>query len=129
MILDTSAILAILFEEEYEERLTSAIGSADLVGAGTPTLVETGIVLEHRLPGRGRTLLERFLTEAAVEEVPFGDVHWRVAVEVHGRYGKGRHPAGLNLGDCFAYATARVADEPLLFVGDDFARTDIRSAV
>lgn len=128
MILDSSAILAILFKEPDARRLGEAILEAGFVGTGTPTLAETGIVLAHRHP-EGRTMLERFLDESDVEEIPFGEVHWRVAMEAHERYGRGHHPAALNLGDCFAYATARVADEPLLFTGTDFTRTDVAPAV
>jgi ribonuclease VapC len=129
LILDTSAVLAIVHREEGHLRLSEAILGADLVGAGTPTLAETGIVLESRFPGQGRTMLERFLDEAHVEEIPFGELHWLVALEAFERFGKGRHPARLNLGDCFGYASAKVAGDTLLYVGDDFAKTDIPPAI
>ena len=73
----------------------------------------------------GQTLLVRLLEEADVDIVPFGEEHWPAAVEAFRRYGKGRHPAGLNFGDCLTYATASLAGEPLLAVGDDFAQTDL----
>lgn len=125
MILDSSAILAIVFREEGFERLARSILEADWVGIATPTLVESGIVLTARIGPDGRGALERFLDEFRVEEVPFGEPHWRAAVDAFERYGKGRHPANLNLGDCFSYALARIADDDLLFVGGDFERTDL----
>lgn len=129
MILDTSAILAIVLREPEHERLSTAIVGASFVGAGTPTLTETGIVLTSRFPRDGRSMLERFLDEARAEEIPFGEIHWRVALEAFERFGKGRHVAGLNLGDCYAYATAKVAGDTLLYVGGDFPKTDVQPAI
>jgi ribonuclease VapC len=68
------------------------------------------------------------LDELDIQEVPFGEIHWREAVDAYRRFGKGRHPPALNFGDCMAYAVARPAGEPLLFVGDDFALTDVTLA-
>lgn len=128
MILDSSAILSIVFREEAYDILVAKTLQAPLAGVGTPTLVETGVVLTARLGIDGRGILERFLDEFQVDEVPFGERHWRVAVDAYDRFGRGRHPASLNFGDCLAYACAQVADDELLFVGDDFDRTDIRAA-
>lgn len=128
MILDSSAVLSILFREPGTDALIGRILAADLVAIGTPTLAETGIVLTARLGPDGRGILERFLDEFVVQEIPFGEPHWRAAVDAYERYGKGRDPAGLNFGDCLAYATALVSDDELLFVGDDFPRTEVRSA-
>lgn len=128
MILDSSSVLSIVFREEGSDVLITKILDADLVGIGTPTLAEAGIVMTSRLGPPGRSVLERFLDEFVVEEIPFGEAHWRVAVDAFERYGKGRNPADLNFGDCLAYAAARVSDEPLLYVGDDFHHTDIRPA-
>lgn len=128
MILDSSAVLSILFREERAEELMARILDADLIGIGTPTLAEIGIVLTARLGANGRGILERFLDEFVVEEVPFGESHWRMAVTAYERYGRGRHAAGLNFGDCLAYATAKVSDEPLLYVGEDFRGTDVPAA-
>lgn len=125
MILDSSALLAVIFREPGFERLLERIRDADLVAAGTPTLAETGIVLHARLGKASRGLLERVLDELGVHEVPFGEVHWREAVEAFRRFGKAHHPAGLNFGDCMTYATAALTGEPLLYVGGDFARTDL----
>ncbi len=73
-------------------------------------------------------ILSRLLQETGITIIPFADEHWRVAVEAHARFGKGRHAAALNSGDCLTYAAARLAERPLLFVGDDFARTDLTAA-
>jgi ribonuclease VapC len=74
----------------------------------------------------GKTLLARFVQESGVEVVSCGSRHWGVAVDAFLRYGRGRHPAGLNFRDCLTYSVAHVADEPLLCTGDDFAKTDLR---
>jgi ribonuclease VapC len=84
--------------------------------------------LSARLKSDARALLARFLSEASIAVVPFGESHYGVAVEAWLRFGKGRHPAALNFGDCLSYAVASLADEPLLFMGGDFARTDISRA-
>jgi ribonuclease VapC len=73
-------------------------------------------------------MLERLLDEFAIEEIPFGEVHWRETVDAYRRYGKGRHAAALNFGDCMTYAVAKLAGEPLLFTGRDFALTDVYRA-
>jgi ribonuclease VapC len=128
MIVDASALLAIAFQEPGFEALLAQMGEATLVGAGAPTLTEAGIVLDARLGAAAHGMLERMLDELEVEEIPFGEVHWREAVDAYRRFGKGRHPAGLNFGDCMAYAVARLAGEPLLFTGGDLALTDIEAA-
>ncbi len=125
MILDSSAVIAIVFQEQGYERLVYQLTSAEEVGIGAPTLVECGIVLSARLNQDARGLLARFLEEAGVTVVPFTAAHYGIAVGAWLKYGKGRHPAGLNFGDCLAYAVARVADMPLLCQGDDFRQTDL----
>ncbi len=125
MILDTSAVVAIFLKEPGHEALVEAMSSASAVGIGAPTLVETGIVLSARLGSDARGSLARFLSEGGVTVVPFGEAHYASAVDAWLRYGKGRHPASLNLGDCMSYATALLTSRPLLCVGDDFTRTDI----
>jgi ribonuclease VapC len=129
MTLDSSALIAIMFSEPGYLELVDAILEADVVRVGAPTLVETGIVLAGR---RGSPLgreLEGLVRELGMTIVPFGEAEWHRAIDAANRYGRGRHAAALNLGDCLAYATAAVAGDTLLFVGDDFRRTDIRSAV
>lgn len=129
MILDSSALVAIAFQEPGFERLLNALDSAARVGIGAPTLVETTVVLSARTGTDARGLVSRILLEADVAVVPFTDAHFGTAMDAWLRYGRGRHAAGLNLGDCLSYATARVANEPLLFTGDDFRRTDIGPAI
>ena len=124
MIVDSSALLAIVFREEGWDALLDRI-EASPAAAGTPTLAETGIVLQARLGKKADGLLERLLDELSIQEIPFGEIHWREAVDAYRRYGTGRHAAGLNFGDCMTYAVARLAGEPLLYAGDDFARTDL----
>lgn len=125
MILDSSALLAIVFREPGCDTLLDEIRAAPIVAVGTPTLAETGIVLEARLGAAAHGMLERILDELDIQEIPFGSLHWREAVDAFRRYGKGRHAAGLNFGDCLTYATARLSGEPLRFIGDDFSRTDL----
>lgn len=125
MILDTSAILAILFREPGSEALQEKALRARALGVGAPTLTEAGFLVTARRGGDAGAALLEFLDDLGVMTIPFGEAHWRVAIEAFRRFGKGRHPAALNFGDCLAYATARVADMPLLCVGDDFAKTDL----
>src|ERR1700728_8369 len=92
---------------------------------GAPTRLETGIVLTARFGPRGKTALARFLQENSIETVAFREEHASVALDAYSRFGKGRHPAALNFGDCCTYAVASVADEPLLCRGNDFGQTDL----
>ena len=128
MILDSSVIVAITLREAGHEELVSKLRSADSLGIGAPSLTEAGMVLSSRLGVEPQALLDRFLRDFGVVPVAFGEQHWREALEAFRRFGKGRHPAGLNFGDCLSYATAKLADHPLLFVGDDFPKTDIEAA-
>ena len=125
MILDTSAVVAIVMKEPGYEELLQAMGSEGNTAIGAATLTEAAIVLSARLQRDARSLLARFLSEASIAIVPFGESHYGAAVEAWLRYGKGKHPAALSFGDCLSYAVARLAHEPLLFVGDDFTKTDI----
>lgn len=125
MIVDSSAVIAVLLRQTGHEALLDRLEVAQSAGIGTPTLMETGIVLVARLGIAGKSLLARFLDEAGMTVVPFTSDHWPIAVDAYTRYGKGRHPAALNFGDCLTYAVCRQADEPLLCVGDDFRRTDL----
>ena len=128
MILDASALLAIVFQEPGFETVLERIVAEVGVAAGAPSLTEAGIVLQARLGGDADGLLERMLDELDIQEVPFGEVHWREAVDAFRRFGRGRHPAALNFGDCMTYAVAQLSGEPLLFVGDDFSLTDLEVA-
>jgi ribonuclease VapC len=128
MIVDSSALLAVVFKEPGWDVLLEKMTGGSPVAAGAPTLAETGVVLAARLGKRATGLLERLLDELDIQEIPFGELHWRETVVAYREWGKGRSPAGLNFGDCMSYAVARLAGEPLLFVGDDFTRTDIEAA-
>lgn len=128
MIVDTSAIIAVVFREPGFEVVVERLAAASNIGAGTPTLAETSIVLSARLKENALGLVERLVQEFHIEAVPFLAEHWRTAHHAYLRYGKGRHPARLNFGDCLSYATAKLADQPLLFIGRDFAKTDIAIA-
>ena len=125
MILDTSAIVAILLAEPDAAHLLERIAEAETLAVGAPTLVEAGIVLSKRLGIDARGLLARFLDEAGVEVVPFGAEHAAAAIGAWCTFGKGRHPARLNFGDCIVYGTASVAGLPLLAIGNDFPQTDL----
>ena len=128
MTLDSSALVAVLFAEPGYLDLVDRMLDAEHVAIGAPTLVEAGIVVagRRRAPARGE--VDGLIRELGVTIVPFGERHWEAAVDAFMRFGRGRHPAALNLGDCFAYAAAKVAGDTLLFVGDDFPQTDIRPA-
>lgn len=128
MILDSSAIVSMIEEEPGSRDLFQALAAAGGAAVGTPTLFETAMVLVGRDGAAGRWILARFLEVNEIAAVPFDERHWDVAADAFFRFGKGRHPARLNYGDCMTYATARVADRPLLCVGDDFAKTDLTLA-
>lgn len=128
MIVDTSALVAVTLREPGFEDLIGLLERSPFAGIGTPTLVETGMVLSARLGGDGRDLVSQLLHEFGLVPVPFGDDHWREAIVAFERFGRGHHPARLNFGDCMSYAVARLAAEPLLFVGEDFSATDIEAA-
>ena len=128
MIIDSSAILAILFEEPDAERFEAAIADAWPRRMSAVALLEATMVVEGRGGAAAGNDLDAFLERARVELVPFTPEHVNVARQAWRRFGKGNHPAALNFGDCFAYALAAVTSEPLLFKGDDFALTDIEAA-
>ncbi|MBJ7250428.1 MAG: type II toxin-antitoxin system VapC family toxin [Acetobacteraceae bacterium] len=129
MILDSSALAAILFKEADAQRFADAIGEADEVAIAAPTLVEITMVTEGRArPGMAEKL-DALIETAGAEIVPFTAEHASLARDAWRRFGKGRHKAGLNLGDCFAYALAKERGRPLLFKGEDFAATDIEPAI
>lgn len=125
MILDSSVIVALVHREAGVEGIIEKLIAGDRLAIGSPTLVEAGIVIEARTGIDSRSLLDRFLVDFDVVTIEFGPAHWREAVSAFRRYGKGRHPAALSFGDCLTYAVARLANEPLLFVGEDFSKTDL----
>ncbi len=125
MVLDTSAILAVMLAEPGFEEIRNRLNDALVIAVGAPTLVETAMILSSRLRRDARPLLNEFLREAEIEVIPFGREHFEVAVDAFERYGKGRHPAALNFGDCLTYAVARMSGLPLLYTGADFSKTDL----
>lgn len=128
MTIDSSGLLAILLSEAGSLDLVDRILEADVARVGTATLVEAAIVLGARRGRPSAAQVEELIEELGVTIAPFGEAEWRAAVEAYDRFGRGRHPAGLNFGDCLAYAMARTAGDSLLFVGNDFSRTDVKRA-
>ena len=128
MIIDTSAVLAILFGESDAGRYEDAISAAWPRRMSVVALLEAAMVLESRGGAAAGQELDVLLEKARVELVPVTPEHANAARRAWRRFGKGNHPAALNFGDCFAYALAETTGEPLLFKGGDFARTDITAA-
>lgn len=128
MVIDTSAVIAILVDEAMTERLSRAIRAAPTRRMSAASVLEASIVAQSRFRGAGDRSLDRLLAHLEVEVIPFTESHAGIARAAHRRFGQGNHPAKLNYGDCFSYALARALGEPLLFVGDAFSRTDIDSA-
>jgi ribonuclease VapC len=128
MILDTSAVIAILAGEPDAAYYAQLIESDPTPRIGTPALLEASIVLTRWFGEAAEAALDAFVRESGCEIIAFDFPQLRAAQEAYRRFGKGRHPAGLNFGDCMSYALARVCDEPLLFKGEGFGLTDIRPA-
>ena len=129
MVVDSSAVIAILRKESGWERLQETLLDAEIAVMSAAVVVETSIVIEAAAGNAGIRELDALLDAAGIEIVPFQPAHVALAREGLRRFGKGRHPAKLNFGDCLSYALARQRAEPLLFTGDDFSRTDIMSAL
>jgi ribonuclease VapC len=128
IVIDTSAIVAMLLGEAEAAQFANSLAAASDVRVSAVTDYEARVVLRPR----GPAMIERYdalLAEIAVSIVTFDQEQSRRAFEAYRRWGKGVHPAALNLGDCAAYALAKSLDAPLLFKGDDFAKTDIRRAL
>lgn len=133
MIVDTSSIVAIVRNEPEKDRFFDRLIGARSAGEATrisaATLVELTTVIDRYKEARASRLLDALLAELRLEVVPVDASLAAIARAANLEFGKGFHPARLNLGDCFAYALARQTGEPLLFKGDDFSQTDIVSAV
>lgn len=125
MIIDTSAILAILGDEPERKALIKCIIKASDKGLSAASFVETSIVLEARYGYDGVRDFDLFLTKAGITLIAVDVEQAQIARQAFKKYGKGRHAAGLNFGDCFSYAAAKSSNEPLLFKGNDFSQTDI----
>jgi ribonuclease VapC len=129
MVVDTSAVLAILQRESKAEVLARAMEQAAERSISAVSVLEAGIVTLSRRGEAGVQKLDSFIVVAELEIVPFDAEQSLVARDAFKRYGKGRHAAGLNFGDCAAYALAATRALPLLYKGDDFSKTDVLSAL
>jgi ribonuclease VapC len=125
MVIDTSAILAILQGARERRIFLEAIEAADSIRMSVASFVETSIVIESRYGAEGLRDLDRFISRANIELIPVDAEQGQMARSAFSRYGKGRHRAGLNFGDCFSYAAAVSLGEPLLSKGEDFSHTDV----
>ena len=125
MILDTSAIVAILLREPDHEALQAKLAVAPSLGIGTSSLLEAAIVLSARLKRDSQGIIARFIQETGAVVIPFTEAHYSAAHHAWLSFGKGRHAAALNFGDCATYATALLAAGPLLCTGNDFSQTDL----
>jgi ribonuclease VapC len=128
MIIDTSAIIAVLFSQDDAKFYADAIAQSDSRRMSAATFVETAIVVETQTKISGSRQLDAFLRKADIAIEPVTEEHAHLARQAFSDFGKGRHPAGLNYGDCFSYALAKATGEPLLFKGKDFSKTDLVAA-
>jgi ribonuclease VapC len=126
LAVDTSALTAILLGESDAPALLSALHAAPCIGLCAPNRTELLLVMQTRLGDIGVDRAKELLALEQVQTVPLDEALADAAADGYRRFGKGRHPAGLNLGDCFSYALASRAQVPLLFKGDDFSKTDVR---
>ena len=128
MVIDTSALLAILQDEPERRAFNEAIEAAASRAVSVASWVEVSMIIETRTGAEGLRDLDLFVDRARIEIVPVDVEQGKAALRAFSRFGKGRHPAGLNYGDCFAYALASHLGEPLLFKGEDFGKTDVTPA-
>ena len=129
MVIDTSALVAILFDEEDAESFEMAIEGDPVRLISAASLLETAMVVESRYGEAGGRELDLLLAKASIETVSVTEEQVEQARRAFRRYGRGRSKAKLNFGDCFSYALAEVSGEPLLFKGQDFQHTDVHSAL
>jgi ribonuclease VapC len=129
MVIDTSAVIAILLAEEDAERYTHAIEKAAQPRMSAASYVEAAVVIDNRGDVLARREFDRFIRRAGIEVVAVDLEQAEIARQAYRDFGKGRHPAGLNFGDCFSYALAKLIDEPLLFKGTDFSLTDAKTEI
>lgn len=128
IVADSSALVAVVLGEPDAEVFRDVLGTG-VIALSAASLTETRMVVESRAGMDATRDLDLLVADAEIDVVAYDSAHAAVAHTAWRRFGKGRHPASLNLGDCMAYATARLAGAPLLFKGDDFAQTDIVSAL
>lgn len=128
MVIDTSALVAILQDEPERRSFNEAIEAAGSRVMSVASYVEISIVIESRHGAEGLRELDRFIDRAGIDLIGVDVEQGRAARDAFSRFGKGRHPAALNFGDCFAYALARILEQPLLYKGDDFSKTDLATS-
>lgn len=128
MVIDTSAIVAIAQNDPEASSFEQMIAEDPVRMISAATVLEAAMALETRFGEVGGAEFDLWLAKAGVDIIAVETEHADQARRAWRRYGKGRHPAALNYGDCFAYALATITGEPLLFKGNDFAQTDIRAA-
>jgi ribonuclease VapC len=129
IVVDTSALIAILDKESDAALYAEAIADADAPLISTATLLEVNIVMLNRHGARAARMIDRLIQEAGFQVESFTVQHAELAREAYARYGKGRQATGLNYGDCFSYALAKATGLPLLFKGQDFSKTDVVAVV
>lgn len=129
MIVDTSAVLAILFAEDDAERYSESIADADVRLVSAANYLEAAIVVDSQIGAAGGRQLDVLISRAGFSVESVTREHADIARQAYLDFGKGRHRAGLNFGDCFAYALSKATGQPLLFKGDDFAETDLVAAL
>ena len=125
LVVDSSALIAILLREPEEKAFLDLIFAAEERKVSAFSILETSCVIQSRRGPAGRSILDSLSEELSLEVVPFTTEHLQLARQAWERFGKGKHPAGLNLGDCCSYALARATGYPLLCKGNDFPRTDL----
>lgn len=125
MVVDTSALLAVLFDEPEAEVFARAIAGAEVSRISTANLLEAGIVADCQTDARTGRQLDALVADLGLRIEPVTEEQVGIARQAYLDFGRGNHPAKLNFGDCFAYALAKASGEPLLFKGDDFGQTDI----
>jgi ribonuclease VapC len=130
MIIDSSAIVAMVHREAEADLFIRTIGESSAPGMSTATFLETAIVVDSRRDPVSSRTLDQICKDAKIRFVPVDEAQMHIARQAYRDFGKGSgHPARLNFGDCFAYALAKAIDEPLLYKGSDFSHTDVRSAL
>jgi ribonuclease VapC len=130
MIIDSSAIMAMVHREPEANLFIKTIGESAAANMSTATFLETAIVVDSRRDPVSSRTFDQICKNAEIKFVPVDEAQMRIARQAYRDFGKGSgHPARLNFGDCFAYALAKALDEPLLYKGKDFSHTDVRSAL
>lgn len=129
MVIDTSAVIALLLGEPGAERFKRALNDAPSLAMSAASVLETSLVIDSRFGPAAAEILDKWLESSPIEVVVVTRRQIEAAREGFRRFGKGRHPAGLNFGDCFSYGLAKASGDTLLFQGEDFSKTDVAAAV